>query len=240
MKRTHALALALAVVAGQAGADCATDEAIAAYVKDYMAKVPAAALVPDGSMEDARCTQDKLIEALVPEMGEIVGYKAGLTSGPAQERFGVTEPVAGVLYADMLLEDGASVPLSFGARPLFEADLILVIGDDAINDATTPEEAMAHISAVQPFIELPDLVFKEGEPINGITLTANGVMTGLVLHQVVGGPRIDSGRPHDGHMPPQGEVRQSGPGFNIRAFMRNLPEEQREIARDRFEHDHYC
>ena len=63
MKRTHALALALAVVAGQAGADCATDEAIAAYVKDYMAKVPAAALVPDGSMEDARCTQDKLIEA---------------------------------------------------------------------------------------------------------------------------------------------------------------------------------
>ncbi|WHZ36019.1 2-keto-4-pentenoate hydratase [Sagittula sp. MA-2] len=175
MKRTHALALGLAVVAGQAGADCATDEAIAAYVRDYMAKVPAKALVPDGSMEDARCTQDKLIEALVPQMGEIVGYKAGLTSGPAQERFGVTEPVAGVLYADMLLEDGASVPLSFGARPLFEADLILVIGDDAINDATTPEEAMAHISAVQPFIELPDLVFKEGEPINGITLTANGV-----------------------------------------------------------------
>lgn len=68
-----------------------------------------------------------------------------------------------------------------------------------------------------------------------ISLTANGVMTGLVLHQVVGGPRIDSGRPHDGHRPPQGEVRQSGPGFNIRAFMRNLPEEQREIARDRFE-----
>lgn len=68
-----------------------------------------------------------------------------------------------------------------------------------------------------------------------ISLTANGVMTGLVLHQVVGGPRIDSGRPHDGHRPPQGEVRQSGPGFNIRAFMRNLPEEQREIARGRFE-----
>ena len=68
-----------------------------------------------------------------------------------------------------------------------------------------------------------------------ISLVANGVMTGLVLHQVVGGPRIDIERHHDGQRPPPGEGRQGGPGFNIRAFMRNLPEAQRAIARDRFE-----
>lgn len=169
------MAGAFAVVAGAANAECADDAAIAAYVSDYLNKAPTSALIPDGTMEDARCTQDKLVAALVPHLGPVSGYKAGLTSKPAQERFGASEPVAGVLYRDMMLESGAEVPMNFGARSLFEADLILVVGDAAINDATTPEEAIAHISAVHPFIELPDIVYAAGEPINAVTLTANGV-----------------------------------------------------------------
>lgn len=71
-----------------------------------------------------------------------------------------------------------------------------------------------------------------------ISLTANGVMTGLVLHQLVGGPRIETVLPHEGHRPPpRGEWRGEGRGFNVRAFMHNLPDEQREIARQRFEQD---
>ncbi|WP_417209636.1 2-keto-4-pentenoate hydratase [Antarctobacter sp.] len=174
-----AMAGVFAVAAGMAFADCADDAAIAAYVVDYMAKTPTAALIPDGTMEDARCTQDKLVAALVPLLGPVIGYKAGLTSTPAQERFGATEPVAGVLYRDMMLADGAEVSAQFGARSLFEADLILVVGDAAINDATTAEEAIAHISAVHPFIELPDIVYAEGQPINAVTLTANGVAARL-------------------------------------------------------------
>jgi 2-oxo-hept-3-ene-1,7-dioate hydratase len=169
------LATALAALAGFAQADCASDEAIAAYVADFQAKTPTVALIPDGDMEDARCSQEKLVGKFTALMGPVVGYKAGLTSGPAQERFGVTEPVGGVLYRDMLLDDGAEVPAAFGARGLFEADLLLVIGDAAINGATTPEEAMQYVTAVRPFIELPDLMYAEGEPINGVTLTAMGV-----------------------------------------------------------------
>lgn len=168
-------AVICAGMAGAAGADCASDEAIAAFVADFQAKVPTQALVPDGTMEDALCTQEKLSEAMQVNLGPVVGYKAGLTSKPAQERFGVTEPVGGVLYEKMLLEDGASVPAAFGARPLFEADLLLVIADDAVNGATTPEEVMQHVSGVRPFIELPDLTLAEDQPINGVTLTAIGV-----------------------------------------------------------------
>jgi uncharacterized membrane protein len=69
-----------------------------------------------------------------------------------------------------------------------------------------------------------------------ISLMANGVMTGLVLHQLVGRPHI-SDMLHDDRpaMPPgrRGERREGG--FNVRAFVRNLPESQREIARDRFD-----
>ena len=51
----------------------------------------------------------------------------------------------------------APIPASYAARPLVEADLIAVIGDAGINQARTPAEVLAHLSALRPFIELADL-----------------------------------------------------------------------------------
>lgn len=176
--RAAALAAAAAATAAgtmEARAACATDAEIAAYVADYQARTPTKALSAGGDMADALCTQEKLVAALSEIYGPVVGYKAGLTSKPAQERFGASEPVRGVLLEAMLLEDGAEAPADFGARPLFEADLLLLVGDAAINEAATPEEAMAHIASVIPFIELPDLMLAEGEPVDSVTLTAMSV-----------------------------------------------------------------
>ena len=166
---------ALIFGAQSAFAACASDQEIAAFVADYASNTPTVALSKDGAMEDALCTQAKLVRAMEPHMGPVIGYKAGLTSKPAQERFNVTEPVQGVLYQNVMLQDGAEVSLAWGARPVFEADLILVVGDAGINQATTPQEVLAHVSAVHPFIELPDLTLAKGEPITGVTLTAIGV-----------------------------------------------------------------
>lgn len=160
---------------GSALADCATDAEVEAFVADYISGTPAMALSVGGTMDDALCTQKKVAKAVSAHMGPVIGYKAGLTSKPAQDRFGVTEPVQGVLYRQMMLPDGAEVSAPWGARPVFEADLILVIGSGAINGARTAAEAMPYISAVRPFIELPDLTFADGEPITGVTLTAIGV-----------------------------------------------------------------
>jgi 2-oxo-hept-3-ene-1,7-dioate hydratase len=176
--RPTRLALTFAAILaapGLASAECASDVAIARYVADWQAGTPTEALGAGASMEDALCTQEKLVERLQFSRGEVVGYKAGLTSDAAQERFGVDEPVRGVLLGKMLLEDGARVAEDFGARPLFEADLLLVIGDAAINEADGRAAALRHISAVRPFIELPDLAVSEGQPITGATLTAGNV-----------------------------------------------------------------
>ena len=175
--RTLFVSLAVAATFGAtaARADCASDADIAAYVADYLAKTPTKILGVGGTMDDALCTQAKLVKALEPHLGPVIGHKAGLTSKPAQERFKAKEPVRGVLFRDMILEDGATVPKKFGTLPLLEADLLLIVGDAAINDAKTPEEAIRHISAVRPFIELPDLTVAKGEPINAVTLTAIGV-----------------------------------------------------------------
>lgn len=70
-----------------------------------------------------------------------------------------------------------------------------------------------------------------------ISLTANGVMTGLVLHQIVGAPRLADVIPGDqaGAPPPRLERGGRVGGFNIRGFLHSLPSEQRRSARDRFE-----
>ena len=167
--------LITAVPVSSAFAACASDEEVAAFAQAHQNRTPAKALGAGGTMEDAVCTQEKVRAAMSEKLGPVIGYKAGLTSPASQERFGVSEPVYGVLYRDMMLENNARVPAKFGARPLFEADLILVVGDAAINEAATPEEAIRHISEVRPFIELPDLMYAEGEPITGETLTAMGV-----------------------------------------------------------------
>ena len=156
-------------------AACPSADQVDRFVKDWKSKTPTAAMAAGANLDDAMCAQSLLVERLKPELGETVGYKAGLTSKALQERFGVSEPIRGQLLAGMLLQDDAAVPASFGARPLYEADLLLVVKDEGINSANTPEEALRHISAVRPFIELPDLAVKEGEPMNGIVLAAANV-----------------------------------------------------------------
>jgi len=166
--------LSLAVATGVARAACPDDAAIGRFVEDWSAKRPGKAL-PVENAADARCAQEKVVAALQSALGEPVGYKAGLTSKAAQERFKADGPVSGVLLEEMLLESGASLPVAYGARPLWEADMLLVVKDEGINDAKTPEEAVRHISAMRPFIELPDLALAEGEPLDAVQLSAINV-----------------------------------------------------------------
>ena len=66
-----------------------------------------------------------MLTLLTAQLGAPVGYKAGLTNPAVQKRFNADAPVWGVLYANMLLANGATVDAGFGARPLFEADLLV-------------------------------------------------------------------------------------------------------------------
>lgn len=170
-----ALIAAGVIGAGSAAADCASDEEVARFVADYMDHRPTEALGQGGTMVDALCTQARLSDALAAHLGPVIGYKAGLTSTPAQERFGASAPVRGVLYRDMMMESGATLDVPWGAVPMVEADLVLEIGDSAVNSATTREEVMQNIASIRPFIELPDLALDPSQPMTPETITAMGV-----------------------------------------------------------------
>jgi 2-keto-4-pentenoate hydratase len=148
-----------------AGAACPSHEKVSAIIRAWEAREPVRGLRTDLSMEDAECGRKRLVQKLELALGRTVGYKAGLTNAAVQERFGVSAPLRGMLLQKMLLEEGEEVPAQFGARPMFEADLLVVVKDSGIHRARTHLEALRSLSLVIPFIELPDLVVAEGEKL---------------------------------------------------------------------------
>ncbi|MDJ1171738.1 hydratase [Roseofilum sp. BLCC_M154] len=146
--------------------------AVERLATDYLNGTPVSAIAPNWTLEQAAQFQQQLVQALIPQLGPIVGYKAALTSPVAQERFGVSHPVRGTLLQQMLLSTGATVPVNFGARGVFEADLMVRVADEKINQATTHREVLESLDAVIPFIELADLMYDRTVPLNAPALVA--------------------------------------------------------------------
>ena len=143
-------------------------------------------------MERAERIRDGLVAELAASHGRVVGYKAGLTNPAVQKRFGVSSPVRGVLLEKMLIEDGAEVPAKFGAIPFFEADIVVVVKDEGINQAKTPADVIKHVSAIRPFIELPDLVTAKEQPLTGAIITSFnvGARLGVLGRPIAAAPEM--------------------------------------------------
>ncbi len=196
-KRSVMVATALAVASTGLQAACLDDAQVQAMAKGYFEKTPVAN--PEGlSDADASCTRKKLHALLEQRFGKAIGYKAGLTNPAVQKRFGTDQPVWGRLYQGSLLESGATVEAAFGARPLYEADMLVRVKSDAINRASTPAQVLDAIDQVIPFIELPDLVVQAPPKLNGAGIAAINVGARL---GVVGKPiPVPSGEPDRGAM----------------------------------------
>ena len=162
MDHSRIAPLAVALVAGAvcAGpsallakpAACAGKAEVAATAKAWLAKRPQTDLKPN--LAHAACFRNALLKRL--GLGPVVGYKIGIYSAAARATWHADKPAVGVLLRDMLQPPGKPVSVRFAYSPMAEADFILVMGDEGINDAATPAEAYRHVRGYRPFIELPD------------------------------------------------------------------------------------
>jgi 2-keto-4-pentenoate hydratase len=179
MKRGIGLCVALLVAASLSA--CATRQpdpptcpdyaAIAEMTRAYAALEPLPNPSDALSLAGAVCGREKFVRLLGERYGRVVGYKAALTNPAVQKRFNYSSPVRGTLLDAMILADGTEVPAKFGALPVVEADLVVVVRDASIHEARTPEQVLASIASIRPFIELPDLIVKDPSRINGPTIT---------------------------------------------------------------------
>lgn len=156
-----------------AAAACPDDAAVSAYLADFIAKRPSKGFGNDISSADAECAKHKLALRLPEVLGEIEGYKAGFTSAALQQRFGVDSPKWGTMFERNMVVSGTLVPAAFGARPVVEADFVVIVKDAGLADAKSPLEALDHLTFVAPFMELADLML-EGS-FNGNAMVATNV-----------------------------------------------------------------
>lgn len=159
---------------GLAQAACLDDAQIAQWVQSYDAKSPAPNAGPQ-SPQDAQCTRNKLMAAFEQAGRQPVGYKAGLTSAAVQKRFNTDTPVWGRLYKGALLANRTAVPAAFGARPLYEADMLVRVSSTAINRASTPLQVLNNVDRIVPYIELPDLMVQDPKALDGAGVEAINV-----------------------------------------------------------------
>jgi 2-keto-4-pentenoate hydratase len=173
---------------------CMSDDQVASLHASYTAKTPA--VNPEGLNDDAgACSRGKLTALMEKQGAKLVGYKAGLTNPAVQKRFNTDKPVWGKLYENMLLKDGAQVEAAFGARPLFEADMLVRVKSEAINSAKTPMDVLQAIDQIIPFIELPDLVVQAPPRLNGAAISAINVGARLgVVGQAIAVPSMRAER----------------------------------------------
>ncbi|MCQ4159438.1 hypothetical protein NON00_05810 [Roseomonas sp. GC11] len=157
--------------------NCPSPAAMEAMAASLLSNAPVQAFPGQMTLADGLCAQARLVPAMRAKLGEVVGWKVGLTNDAAQKRFGVPHPLAGPIYAaTVAARSGATLPARFAAVPTVEADLIVRVKDAAIAQAGEDHVAiLRHLDQVVPFIEMPDLALADLKQMDGPNLLAIGV-----------------------------------------------------------------
>lgn len=118
------------------------------------------------------------------------GYKVALGGKGAQALLGAQAPVVGVLFDNMFIPNESSISASRGQVLAVEADLIVVVGDARINNATSIGHVAESLDAVVPALEIPDLVLplQSGEAARFVATNAGAHLYALGRPVKVGEP----------------------------------------------------
>jgi len=84
----------------------------------------------------------------------LVGRKIGLTAKVVQQQLGVDQPDYGMLYADMCIDDDATVPWSRTMQPKLEAEIAFVLDRDLDFEQPTYADILSAVAYATPAIEI--------------------------------------------------------------------------------------
>lgn len=103
------------------------------------------------------------------------GFKAGLTSAPAQARFKTNEAVAGVLFAEGARHSADTLRLSELRGLHIEVELAMRIASTIDGPVDDVAALRAHIDGIAPAIELPNLDYAQPQSLDAIDVIATNV-----------------------------------------------------------------
>jgi 2-oxo-hept-3-ene-1,7-dioate hydratase len=82
---------------------------------------------PGMTMDDAYAIQAALVKRKLAAGRRVLGWKIGLTSKAMQYALNIDTPDSGVLFDDMVFEDGAMIPADRFIQPRVEAEVAFVM-----------------------------------------------------------------------------------------------------------------
>ncbi len=187
--------LTLFLISHLAVAMCPSEAQVKQYLSAFAKRQNSEGFGQDITLEDAQCARHKLGAELPLYLGKRVGYKASFTSPTdtsSRTSASGSSTVStfngrldwGYVFDRNLVDILAVLPAQFGARPVYQASLIIEVSDPRFAEAKTGQEALAYVDSVTPFIELPDLMM-EGPLSDNAYLSINLGFKGGVLGQEI-------------------------------------------------------
>jgi 2-keto-4-pentenoate hydratase len=129
---------------------------------------------------DAYAVQQASVEVWLKRGRTIAGQKIGLTSKAVQAQLGVDEPDFGVLFTDMILDDGAEVAWGKVLQPRVEGELAFVLRSDLKGERVSLEDVIKATEYVSPAIEICGSRIA-GWDIRSADTISDNASTGLVV-----------------------------------------------------------
>jgi len=162
--------------------------------KQYLEVTPADSFSSSMTMEEAYKWQDEFMKLLEPELGPVIGYKAGGFDKSRQDS-DTSRYWRGTFLEKMFFNSDAHISMDSFINSFIESDLLVRVGSEEINTATTDDEILSSLDAVIPFIEFPDSIFKSTEMGRGQRQGAEGVEAGAEMGrgQRQGAEGVDAG-----------------------------------------------
>ncbi|ANK76319.1 2-oxo-hepta-3-ene-1,7-dioic acid hydratase [Ensifer sp. ENS07] len=142
---------------------------------------------PDMTMDDAYAVQAAWVKKKIAAGRRVIGWKIGLTSKAMQYALNIDIPDSGVLFDDMLFEDGARIPGNRFIQPRIEAEIAFVMKAPLSGPNVTVFDVLNATDYVTPALEILDTrilrVDPETKKARTIvdTISDNAANAGIVL-----------------------------------------------------------
>lgn len=134
--------------------------------------------------------QGLMAAKLIKAGHEILGYKAGLTSAPAQKKFSAPGPASGVLFDSMLRPGGVVLAKPY-TKMMLEVEIGYRLADD-VESPVTAKSVRDKVAAVLPVVEVPDLAFETFKGLSFVDIVAANVgARGVILGQEADPAAVD-------------------------------------------------
>lgn len=142
---------------------------------------------PQMTLDDAYAIQSTWVNKKKRQGRRVIGWKIGLTSKAMQYALNISTPDSGVLFDDMLFEDGATIAAERFIQPRIEAELAFIMKAPLKGPNISVIEVLNATEYVVPALEILDTRILRQDPTTGQprtlfdTVSDNAANAGIVL-----------------------------------------------------------